>query len=105
MVIKSGKIMNKNTLKGDKTVITSDKYISESGVQGGNIIGEKIVLFSFIIGIPLLIIGIYGLISILFNLGFPNNNATLILVLVVFIIGLLMTIGGYNFYRVKNNKH
>lgn len=43
--------MNKNTPKEDKTVIISDKYLSESGTQGGNIIGEKIVLFSFIIGI------------------------------------------------------
>ena len=96
--------MKKNTFKGDKTVIMSDKYISESGVQGGNILGEKIVLFSFIIGIPLLVIGIYGLISILFGLGFPNNMATIILVLVVFIIGMLMTIGGYNFYKEKQIK-
>ena len=96
--------MNKNTFKGDKTVITSDKYISESGVQGGNIIGEKIVLFSFIIGIPLLIIGIYGIISMIFDLGFPTNMATIILVLIVFIIGLLMTIGGYNFYQLKHIK-
>lgn len=97
--------MNKNTFKGDKTVIMSDEYISESGVQGGHVIGEKIVLLSLIIGIPLLIIGMYGLISILFGLGFPNNMATIILVLVVLIIGLLMTIGGYSFYRDKHIKN
>ena len=96
--------MNKNTSKEDKTIILSDKYLSESGVQGGNIIGEKIVLFSFIIGIPLLSVGTYGIISILFDLGFPINGATIILVLVVFILGLLMVIGGYNFYRIKQFK-
>ena len=95
--------MDKKTSKNYN--IESDKYIGESGVQGGNIIGEKIVLFSFIIGIPLLIIGIYGLINMLFDLGFPKNMAIIILVLVVFIIGLLMTIGGYNIYRVKQNKY
>jgi divalent metal cation (Fe/Co/Zn/Cd) transporter len=88
-----------------KETIDADKYIAESGVQGGKILGEKIVLFSFIVGIPLLIIGLYGLISILFDLGFPNNMATIILALVVFIIGFLLTIGGYNIYRTKNVKH
>ena len=97
--------MNKNISKEDKTVIISDKYISESGVQGGKILGDNIILFSFIVGIPLLIIGLYGLINILFDFGFPNNMATIILVMVVFIIGILLTIGGYNIYRTKNVKH
>ena len=96
--------MNNKTFKGDKTVITSDKFISESGVQGGKILGEHIVLGSLIFGIPFLIIGIYGLISIIFDLGFPNNMATIILVLIVFIIGLLLIIGAYNIYRNKNVK-
>ena len=43
--------MNKKTSEKDNTVIMSDKYISESGVQGGKIIGEHIALGSFIIGI------------------------------------------------------
>ena len=96
--------MNKKTLKQDNTVIMSDKYISESGVQGGKAIGEHIVLGSFIIGIPLLIIGTYALLNILFDWGFPTNSAIIILVLLVFIIGLLMTIGGYSIYRTKNVK-
>lgn len=96
--------MNNNTFKGDKTVITSDKFISESGVQGGKILGEHIVLGSLIFGIPFLTIGIYGLISIIFDLGFPNNIATIILVLIVFVIGLLLIIGAYNIYRTKNVK-
>jgi hypothetical protein len=98
------KKMNKKTTKKDNTVIMSDKYISESGVQGGKIIGEHIALGSLIFGIPLLIIGIYGLINMLFDWGFPTNSAIIILVLLVFIIGLLMTIGGYNIYRNKNVK-
>ena len=96
--------MNKKTSKGDNTVIMSDKYISESGVQGGKVIGEHIALGSFIIGIPLLIIGIYGLLNMLLGWGFPTNSAIIILVLLVIIIGLLMTIGGYNIYRTKNVK-
>ena len=96
--------MSKKTRKGDNTVIMSDKYISESGAQGGKVIGEQIVLVSFIIGIPLLTIGTYALLNILFGWGFPTNNAVIILVLLVFIIGLLMTIGGYSIYRTKNVK-
>jgi len=94
--------MNKKTTKEDNTVIMSDKYISESGVQGGKIIGEHIALASFIIGIPLLTIGVYAIVNILFGWGFPTNSAILILVLLVFIIGLLMTIGGYSIYITKN---
>ena len=63
--------MNKNTFKGDKTVIMSDKYISESGVQGGKIIGEHIVLGSLIFGIPFLIMGLYSLFSMLFGFWYP----------------------------------
>lgn len=96
--------MNKKTAKEDRTVIMSDKYISESGVQGGKIIGEHLALGSFIIGIPLLTIGTYVLLNILFGWGFPTNNAIIILVLLVFIIGLLMTIGGYSIYITKNVK-
>jgi len=94
--------MNKKTTKEDNTVIMSDKYISESGVQGGKIIGDNIALASFIIGIPLLTIGVYAIVNILFGWGFPTNSAILILVLLVFIIGLLMTIGGYSIYITKN---
>ena len=84
-------------------VITSDKYISESGTQGGKALGDNIVLFSFIIGIPLLVIGLYALFSIL--LGFyPSNTAIIILVILVNVIGLLMTIGGYSIYRTKHFK-
>ena len=95
--------MNKKTSKGDNTVIMSDKYISESGVQGGKAIGEHIALGSFIVGIPLLAIGAYGLISMLFGWGFPTNSAVIILVLLVIIIGLLLTIGGYSIYITKKS--
>jgi len=96
--------MNKNISEEDNTVIMSDKYLSESGVQGGKVIGEHIVLGSFIIGIPLLIIGIFALLNMLFDWGFPTNSATIILVLLVIIIGLLSVIGGYNIYRTKHVK-
>jgi len=96
--------MNKKTTKKDNTVIMSDKYISESGVQGGKIIGEHLALGSLIFGIPLLIIGLYGLINMFFGWGISTDIAIIILVLLVFIIGLLMTIGGYSIYRSKNIK-
>ena len=96
--------MIKKSSKDKRSVIMSDEYLSESGIQGGNVLGEHLALFSFIIGIPLLIIGMYGLLSILFDWGFPTNNAIIILVLLVITIGLLMTIGGFNIYRIKQEK-
>jgi len=96
--------MNKKTSKEDKTVIMSDKYLSESGVQGGKVIGEHIALGSFIIGIPFLIIGLIALIVILFGFGFPTHAAGIIAALLVTVIGLLLVIGGYNIYRTKHVK-
>lgn len=93
--------MNKKT---SKTVIMSDKYLRESGVQGGKAMGEHIVLFSFIAGIPLLLIGLYLLFSML--LGFiPTNTAIIILPLLLTVIGLLLIIGGYSIYRTKHVKN
>ena len=96
--------MSKKTLKGDKTVITSDKYLSESGVQGGKAIADHIILASFIGGIPLLIIGAISLIAIFLDLGFPSNTAVIIGALLVTIIGFLLVIGGYFNYRDKHVK-
>ena len=96
--------MNKKTSKEDNTVIMSDKYLSESGVQGGKVIGEHIVLGSFIIGIPFLIIGLIALFGMLFGFGFPTHTAGIIAVLLVTVIGLLLVIGGYNIYRTKHVK-
>ena len=79
--------------------IKFSKDIKESGLQGGKVIGHNLALFSFIIGIPLLIIGLYAIISMLFGFGFPINLATIILVLLVNAIGLLLIIGGYFIYR------
>jgi hypothetical protein len=96
--------MNKNTSKEDKTVIMSDKYISESGVQGGKVIGEHIVLGSLIFGIPFLIMGLIGF-FMLFGLGFPAaNTANIILMLLLTVIGLLLIIGAYNIYITKHVK-
>jgi hypothetical protein len=92
--------MNKKT---SKTVLMSDKYISESGVQGGKVIGEHIGLGSLIIGIIFLLIGLYAIISMI--LGYlTTNTALIILVLLLTVIGLLLTIGGYSIHRTKNVK-
>jgi len=91
--------MNKKT--GKRSVVTSDKYLSESGLQGGKILGDHITLASFIIGIPFLIIGLIAMIGIIFDLGFPNNAAIIIAVLLITVIGLLLVIGGYAMYKTK----
>jgi len=96
--------MNKKISKDDKTVIMSDKYLSESGVQGGKIIGEKLALGSFVIGFPLLIIGLYAIFNMLFDFGFPTHAAGIIAAILVTVIGLLLVIGGYNIYRTKHVK-
>jgi hypothetical protein len=85
--------------------IESDKYIRDSGVQGGKIIGEKLALGCFIIGIPFLIMGLIVLFNMLFGFGFPTNKATIIAALLLTFIGLLLTIGGYTIYRVKHVKN
>ena len=95
--------MNKEKVEDYK--IELDKNIRDSGVQGGKIIGEKLSLGSFIIGIPLLIIGLYALISMLFGFGFPMNTANIIAALLVTVIGLLLIIGGYSIYRTKHIKN
>jgi hypothetical protein len=96
--------MNKKTLEKNKTVIMSDKYLSESGVQGGKIVGEHLALGSFIIGIPFLIIGLITLFSIIFDF-FNTNTAVIIAALLVTAIGLLLIIGGYFIYRDKHVKN
>ena len=78
--------------------IKFSKDIEKAGLEGGIAIGNNLSLLSFIIGIPLLIIGIYAIISMLFGFGFPINMATIILVFLVNAIGLLMIIGGYFIY-------
>jgi len=96
--------MVKNSSKKDNTVIMSDKYISESGVQGGKVIGEHIVLGSFIVGIPFLVIGLYALINLSLGWGFPTHTAGIIAAVLVTVIGLLLVIGGYNIHRDRHTK-
>ena len=86
--------MNKETPK-DNTVIMSDEYLSESGLQGGKALGDNLSLFSFVVGVPLLLLGLFGIYSIFFNSSFESNLAIIILVVLVTIIGALMTMGGY----------
>lgn len=87
--------MSKKTSSKDNTVIMSDKYLTESGTQGGKALGDNLSLFSFIIGIPLLLVGIFGFFSILYNSSFESNMAIILLVVLFLIIGCLMTLGGY----------
>ena len=95
--------MNKKTSE-DRSVIMSDDYLRESGVQGGKIIGEHIAFGCFIMGIPFFIIGVYALLSMFFGLGFPTNTAIIILSLLGTVIGLLLIVGGYFIYRDKHSK-
>ncbi len=88
--------MNNKKSDGRSAVVTSDKYLSESGLQGGKVLGNTISLASFVGGIPPLIIGLFTLISITFNLGFPINPAVIIAALLVTVIGLLLIIDGFS---------
>jgi len=81
-----------------KRDIIMHKDIKEAGLQGGKVFGDKLSLLAFIIGIPMLIIGLYPLFCRLFGFGFPINLATIILILLVNAIGLLLIIGGYFIY-------
>jgi len=90
-----------NTETSEEYTIELDKSIRESGVQGGKIIGEKLAVGSFIIGIPFFIMGVYALCSMVFGLGFPTNTAALIAAALVTVMGVLLMIGGYSLYRTK----
>jgi hypothetical protein len=97
--------MNKTTSEENNTTIKSDKYLSESGVQGGKIIGEHLSLGCFIMGIPFFIIGLYALLNMLFGFGYPANTAIIIGALLAFVIGLLLIIAGYSIHRAKHVKN
>jgi len=94
-----------NNKRSENYYIESDKYIRESGVQGGKVIGENLALGSFIFGVPFLIMGLYAIFNMFFGFGFPTNTADVIAALLVTIIGLLLIIGGYNIYRAKHGKN
>jgi hypothetical protein len=82
----------------ERDVILHDD-ISKSGVHGGKIISEKLALLSFIMGITLILIGLWALFNMLLGLGFPVNSANVILMILVIAIGSLSTLGGYFIYR------
>ena len=82
--------------------IIMSRDIKESGLQGGKVLGNHLALFSFVIGIPLLILGVCTIVNMVLGLGFPTNSAIIILVLVATSIGVLMTLGGYFLYRDNN---
>jgi hypothetical protein len=82
----------------ERDIIMHDD-LKDSGLQGGKVIGDKLALLSFIIGIPILAIGLYVSLNMIFGFGFEVNMATIILVIIVNVLGLLFIIGGYNIYR------
>lgn len=73
--------------------------IKESSIQGGKAIGNNLALLSFIIGIPLLLIGLYSLVNLIFGQWTSINTAIIIGILLVNIIGILLIIGGYFIYK------
>ena len=96
--------MNKRSSEVDKTVIMSDEFLNESGLQGGKIIGEHLALGSLIVGIPFFLMGLYVLVNIFLDLGFPTNTAIIIGGVLIFIIGLMLIIGGFLIYTGKHTK-
>jgi len=93
--------MNKKPSKKDNTIIMSDKYLSESGLQGGKVLGDHVSLFSFVVGIPLLILGVIALFGMILDFGLPVHAAGIIGAVLLTIIGLLLVIGGYYIYQAK----
>ena len=92
-------ISRKKRRTGAKGLDFFSEDIKESSIQGGKAIGNNLALLSFIIGIPLLLIGLYSLINLLFR-QWPNvNTAIIIAVLLVNTIGILLVIGGYFVYK------
>jgi hypothetical protein len=84
----------------ERDIIMHDD-LKVSGLQGGKIVGEKMGLFSLIVGIPLLLIGLYALFNMILGLGFPANSATMILIAIVLSLGALFTIGGVLLFVYK----
>ena len=80
--------------KVERDIIMHDD-LRKSGLQGGHVIAEHLSLFSFIFGIPLLLIGLYAIVNMLLDWGFPINNATIIMVILVIIIGLISIFAGF----------
>jgi hypothetical protein len=79
--------------------IIMHKDLKKAGLQGGKVMGDNLALLAVILGIPILIIGLYPIFSILLGFGFPLNLANIILILLVNAIGLLLIIGGYLIFR------
>ena len=96
--------MNKQSSEVDKTVVMSDEFLNESGLQGGKIIGEHLALGSLIVGIPFFLMGLYVLVNIFLDLGFPTNTAIIIGGVLIFIIGVMLIIGGFLIYTGKHTK-
>jgi hypothetical protein len=96
--------MSKKTPNEDNTVILSDKYLSESGVQGGKIIAEHLALGCFLVGTPLFIIGLFSLLVF----GVPQDMPIILILLsppsLVMIIGVSLIIGGCFMYRDTHTK-
>jgi len=82
----------------ERDIIMQDD-LKESGIQGGKVLADKLALFSFIIGIPILIIGLYASFNMILGWGFDVNIATIILVIIINVLGLLLILGGYNIHR------
>ena len=100
--------MNTTASKEDRTVILSDRYLSESGVQGGKIIGEHLALGSFLFGGSLFVIGLFSLFYMVFIVGYPTDVPLVLIILspqsLATIIGLILLIGGYFVYKDKHGK-
>jgi hypothetical protein len=100
--------MNAKASKEDRTVIRSDKYLSESGVQGGKIIGEHLALGSFIFGASFFIIGLFSLCYMVFVIGYSRDMPLILIFLspqsLATMIGLLLLIGGFFVYKDKHRK-
>jgi hypothetical protein len=79
----------KSRMKRDILLV---KEIIESGLQGGEVIWDLLSFLAYIIGISLLIIGIYTIFYMLFGFRFPKMTEIILVLLfnVICIINCLV---------------
>ncbi len=90
--------MNSKSAADKRGVMMSDKYLSESGLQGGKVLGIHMWLVCFVVGIPFFIVGLIALVGVSFEVGFPTNSAFVFASVLVTVIGALLIFSGYSLH-------
>lgn len=93
--------MNQKSAGDKRGVMMSDKYLSESGLQGGKVLGIHLWLVCLVGGIPFFSIGVIALIGVVFEVGFPTNSAFVFASVLLTVIGALLMFSAYSLHYSK----